>query len=190
MLHTIETLRPGPRIGLTPVWPEMQPRDVIGISQVLPVVVAALSPASLVTIEQPLHIHPSVQVACDLLVYSILRYDMSFLIETHSGIWSCLLPDRETSEETCRRVPPSRNDRAMSGGREGMEIRFLWIRQAGTLPSEVLMNVPVSCSDDQEFALIRKRLLRPIVSSVTYREIGEPGTGHFCLSQEMEEDGL
>lgn len=107
MLHkAMEALPVKPRIGLidTRSGLEMQSRDVgIGISQVLPVVVAALEPsASLVTIEQPeLHIHPSVQVGLgDLLIYSILRYGMNFLIETHSEhlILRLLRRIRETSE--------------------------------------------------------------------------------------------
>lgn len=64
------------------------PQDVgVGISQVLPVVVAAQDrSASLVTIEQPeLHIHPAVQVGLgDLFVDGVNRHELSFLIETHS----------------------------------------------------------------------------------------------------------
>lgn len=65
-----------------------QPQDVgVGISQVLPVVVAAQdSRAGLVSIEQPeLHIHPSVQVGLgDLFIDGALNHGLSFLIETHS----------------------------------------------------------------------------------------------------------
>lgn len=65
-----------------------QPQDVgVGISQVLPVVVAAQdSSASLVCIEQPeLHIHPAVQVGLgDLFIDGALKHELSFLIETHS----------------------------------------------------------------------------------------------------------
>lgn len=65
-----------------------QPQDVgVGISQVLPVVVAARDgSASLVCIEQPeLHIHPAVQVALgDLFIDGVLNHNLSFLIETHS----------------------------------------------------------------------------------------------------------
>lgn len=59
----------------------------VGISQVLPVVVAAQdSAASLVCIEQPeLHIHPAVQVGLgDLFIDGALNQGLSFLIETHS----------------------------------------------------------------------------------------------------------
>lgn len=64
------------------------PQDVgVGISQVLPVVVAAQDrSASLVSIEQPeLHIHPAVQVGLgDLFIDGVLNNGLSFLIETHS----------------------------------------------------------------------------------------------------------
>lgn len=64
------------------------PQDVgVGISQVLPVVVAAQDEmASLVTIEQPeLHIHPAVQVGLgDLFINGALNKGLSFLVETHS----------------------------------------------------------------------------------------------------------
>lgn len=65
-----------------------QPQDVgVGISQVLPVVVAALDgSASIVCVEQPeLHIHPAVQVGLgDLFIDGAMKKDLSFLIETHS----------------------------------------------------------------------------------------------------------
>lgn len=65
-----------------------QPQDVgVGISQVLPVVVAAQDGnASVVCIEQPeLHIHPSVQVGLgDLFIDGAMNKGLSFLIETHS----------------------------------------------------------------------------------------------------------
>jgi predicted ATPase len=80
------------------------PKDVgIGISQVLPVVVAALEPsAALVAIEQPeLHIHPAVQVGLgDLLIKGSKEHGISFLIETHSEhlILRLLRRIREKSE--------------------------------------------------------------------------------------------
>lgn len=82
----------------------VQPRDVgIGISQVLPVVVAALEPSSsLVAIEQPeLHIHPAVQVGLgDLFIKGAKEHGISFLIETHSEhlILRLLRRIRETAE--------------------------------------------------------------------------------------------
>ena len=67
---------------------KLVPRDIgTGISQVLPVVVAALQgDLSLVAIEQPeLHIHPAMQVALgDLFLQQIRGERKQFLIETHS----------------------------------------------------------------------------------------------------------
>lgn len=67
---------------------EHDPQDVgIGVSQILPVVVAALdSRASLVCVEQPeLHVHPAVQVGLgDLFIEGAVNQGLSFLIETHS----------------------------------------------------------------------------------------------------------
>ncbi len=83
----------------------LQPRDVgIGISQVLPVVAAALEPsASIVTIEQPeLHIHPAIQVGLgDLFIHSAFKHGMTFLIETHSEhlMLRLLRRIREAAEE-------------------------------------------------------------------------------------------
>lgn len=66
----------------------LHPQDVgVGISQVLPVVVAAQDgSASLVCIEQPeLHIHPAVQVGLgDLFIDGAVNQGLAFLIETHS----------------------------------------------------------------------------------------------------------
>ncbi len=82
----------------------VQPRDVgIGISQVLPVVVAALEPsASLVAIEQPeLHIHPAIQIGLgDLFTKGAKEHGINFLIETHSEhlILRLLRRIRETAE--------------------------------------------------------------------------------------------
>lgn len=68
---------------------ELSPQDIgVGISQVLPVVVAALhQKTGLVAIEQPeLHIHPAFQVALgDLFIEQIReRPDLTFILETHS----------------------------------------------------------------------------------------------------------
>ncbi len=59
----------------------------VGISQVLPFVVACLHPKKkLLSAEQPeLHIHPALQVALgDLLIQSAIGEEKQFLIETHS----------------------------------------------------------------------------------------------------------
>lgn len=68
---------------------ELEPQDIgVGISQVLPVVVAALSYKSgFVAVEQPeLHIHPALQVALgDLFIEQInTNQDLIFILETHS----------------------------------------------------------------------------------------------------------
>lgn len=68
---------------------ELAPQDIgVGISQVIPVVVAALHhKTGLVVIEQPeLHIHPAFQVALgDLFIEQVRQYpDLIFILETHS----------------------------------------------------------------------------------------------------------
>lgn len=68
---------------------ELAPQDIgVGISQVLPVMVAALHrKTGIVAIEQPeLHIHPAFQVALgDLFIEQIRqRPDLTFILETHS----------------------------------------------------------------------------------------------------------
>lgn len=93
------------RAGLT-----LHPQDVgVGISQVLPVVVAAQDgSASVVCIEQPeLHIHPAVQVGLgDLFIDGALNQGLSFLIETHSEhlILRLLRRIREAAEMTSNAV--------------------------------------------------------------------------------------
>lgn len=84
----------------------LQPQDVgVGISQVLPVVVAAQDgSASVVCIEQPeLHIHPAVQVGLgDLFIDGAVNQGLSFLVETHSEhlILRLLRRIREAAELT------------------------------------------------------------------------------------------
>ncbi len=59
----------------------------VGVSQVIPVIVAALNARSgLVSIEQPeLHVHPAWQTALgDLFISSSANSDVNFIIETHS----------------------------------------------------------------------------------------------------------
>lgn len=68
---------------------ELEPQDIgVGISQVLPVVVAALHRKNgFVAIEQPeLHIHPAFQVALgDLFIEQVRECpDLTFILETHS----------------------------------------------------------------------------------------------------------
>jgi len=67
---------------------KVYPQDIgMGISQAMPIVVAALhTRRGIVAIEQPeLHIHPAFQVALgDLFVSQIQDKDLYFLLETHS----------------------------------------------------------------------------------------------------------
>lgn len=84
---------------------ELLPQDIgVGISQVVPVIVAALSARrGFVAIEQPeLHIHPAFQVALgDLFIEQVREYpDVIFLLETHSEhmMLRLLRRIRETSE--------------------------------------------------------------------------------------------
>jgi len=92
---------------------ELTPQDIgVGISQVLPVVVAALHHnAGLVAIEQPeLHIHPAFQVALgDLFIEQIRECsDLTFILETHSEhlMLRFLRRIRETGENE---APKNRN---------------------------------------------------------------------------------
>jgi predicted ATPase len=84
---------------------EHEPQDVgVGISQILPVAVAALDGrATLVCIEQPeLHVHPAVQVGLgDLFIEGAINQGLSFLIETHSEhmILRLLRRIREVNED-------------------------------------------------------------------------------------------
>ncbi|RYV01889.1 hypothetical protein SOPP22_12065 [Shewanella sp. OPT22] len=81
---------------------DVMPSDIgVGVSQLMPLVVAALSRDNgLVSIEQPeLHVHPRVQVATGDL-FTQLKSKPNFLIETHSEhiILRLLRRIRETSE--------------------------------------------------------------------------------------------
>lgn len=92
---------------------ELAPQDIgVGISQVLPVVVAALkNKTGIVAIEQPeLHIHPAFQVALgDLFIEQIRQHpDLNFILETHSEhlMLRFLRRIRETDENE---APKNRN---------------------------------------------------------------------------------
>lgn len=88
---------------------EVQPYDIgIGISQVLPVVVAALDRKSdFLMIEQPeLHVHPGLQVSMgDLFVSQVQDGRKTFVLETHSEhlLLRLLRRIRETEE---KELPP------------------------------------------------------------------------------------
>ena len=87
----------------------LHPQDVgVGISQVLPVVVAAQDgSASVVCIEQPeLHIHPAVQVGLgDLFIDGVSNQRLSFLVETHSEHLVMRL-QRRLREKILGELPP------------------------------------------------------------------------------------
>jgi len=91
---------------------KLAPQDIgVGISQVLPVVVAALHyKTGLLIIEQPeLHIHPALQVALgDLFISQIQDGGICFLLETHSEhlLLRLLRRIRETSESE---LPPGKD---------------------------------------------------------------------------------
>jgi len=66
---------------------EVKPQDIgIGISQLLPVLVAASYKNGLIAVEQPeLHLHPKVQVELgDFFIEQATKKNTLFLIETHS----------------------------------------------------------------------------------------------------------
>jgi predicted ATPase len=100
------------------------PQDVgVGISQVLPVVVAAQDDAaSVVCIEQPeLHIHPAVQVGLgDLFIDGVLNQGLSFLVETHSEHLVMRL-QRRLREKVLGELPPE----ALSLGPQDVSFIFL-----------------------------------------------------------------
>jgi hypothetical protein len=91
---------------------ELEPPDIgVGITQVLPVVVAALHhKTGLVAVEQPeLHIHPAFQVALgDIFIEQVRKHvDLKFILETHSEhlMLRFLRRIRETGEQE---APPDR----------------------------------------------------------------------------------
>lgn len=90
---------------------ELEPQDVgVGVSQLVPVVVAVLDKhRGLTAVEQPeLHLHPAVQVALgDLLIEGIRVTDRVLLVETHSEhlLLRLLRRIRETAE---RELPKPR----------------------------------------------------------------------------------
>lgn len=88
---------------------ELQPQDVgIGISQLIPVVVAALDNSSMLElIEQPeLHLHPAVQVALgDLFIHATSLKQKTLIVETHSEHLTLRIM-RRIRETTTGTLPP------------------------------------------------------------------------------------
>jgi hypothetical protein len=121
---------------------ELAPSEVgVGLSQVLPVVVAALdSPNGLVSIEQPeLHIHPAMQVGLgDLFIEGALKRGTQFLIESHSEhlILRLLRRIRETTDgELPPDMPEVKPEHVgvlyVDNGEGGMRITSLPIDETG-----------------------------------------------------------
>ena len=90
---------------------KLMPQDIgVGISQSLPIIVAALYlKEGILAIEQPeLHIHPALQVAMgDLFISQIQEKALCFLLETHSEhlMLRFLRRIRETDE---KELPPGK----------------------------------------------------------------------------------
>jgi hypothetical protein len=110
---------------------EVQPYDIgVGISRVIPVVVAALdTQQGIVAVEQPeLHLHPAVQAELgDLFIESALGVrDNVTLIETHSEhlILRVLRRIRESSANKNESTPPVTPD--------DLSLLFVGNRQTGT----------------------------------------------------------
>jgi predicted ATPase len=113
-----------------------------GISQVIPVVVAALGRASLSLIEQPeIHVHPAIQVGLgDLFIEAVTRDSghRTMLVETHSEhvILRILRRIRETTEQDLAEGAPAFSAEKLSvlyveGNSEGVRIRRLQVDERG-----------------------------------------------------------
>jgi hypothetical protein len=121
---------------------ELSPHDIgVGISQVLPVVVAALHRESgVVVIEQPeLHIHPAFQVALgDLFIEQIRqRSGLTFILETHSEhlMLRFLRRVRETGEnkapENLTLVPEELSINFIETGKNGVSCFTIRVDEEG-----------------------------------------------------------
>ena len=110
---------------------EVQPHDIgVGISQVIPVVVAALdAERAILAVEQPeLHLHPAVQAALgDLFIECAMcgRDNLATIVETHSEhlILRVLRRIRETSA--------NKNEATLSISPEDLSLLFVGNRQTG-----------------------------------------------------------
>jgi predicted ATPase len=121
---------------------EVQPYDIgIGISQVLPVVVAAIDKKSdFIIIEQPeLHIHPGLQVNMgDLFISQIQDREKTFILETHSEhlLLRLLRRIRETHEgelppDTDPLTPEQLSVNYIEPTDDGLRVRQLMISKEG-----------------------------------------------------------
>lgn len=111
---------------------EVQPHDIgVGISQVIPVVVAALdAERAILAVEQPeLHLHPAVQAALgDLFIECAMcgRDNVATIVETHSEhlILRVLRRIRETTA--------NKNEATLSIDPDDLSLLFVGNRQTGT----------------------------------------------------------
>lgn len=121
---------------------EVQPYDIgIGISQVLPVVVAAIDNKSdFIIIEQPeLHIHPGLQVCMgDLFISQIQDGEKTFILETHSEHLLLRLlrriretHDRELPPEIAPLSPEQISVNYIEPSDDGLRVRQLMVSEDG-----------------------------------------------------------
>jgi len=108
---------------------ELKPQDIgVGVSQLLPIVVAALATEDgMVAMEQPeLHIHPALQVALgDLFIHRVKEREVCFLIETHSE--HLLLRFLRRIRETTANELPTDVD-----GLSPEQLSVLFVKKSGT----------------------------------------------------------
>jgi hypothetical protein len=117
---------------------ELLPQDVgVGISQVVPVIVAALDPgADIVAVEQPeLHAHPALQVGLGDLLISQITKGKTFIIETHSEhlLLRLMRRIRETSGE-------SLNNKALRLTVKDLSVLFFEMIKQQTIVREMPLN--------------------------------------------------
>ncbi len=123
---------------------KLMPQDIgVGISQSLPIIIAALYlKEGILAIEQPeLHIHPALQVAMgDLFISQIQEKERCFLLETHSEhlMLRLLRRIRETDENE---LPPGK----FPLHPEQLAVYFVEQSQAG------ITAIPIRISQEGEF---------------------------------------
>lgn len=117
---------------------EVSPQDVgVGVSQLIPVIVAALSKPGIVAIEQPeLHIHPAWQVVLgDLFLSQAQEEGARFLLETHSEhlVLRIMRRMRETFSKT---IPPG----APKAEPKDVAVYYVEIDEGQTIIREMPLN--------------------------------------------------
>lgn len=124
---------------------EVMAQDIgVGISQVVPVVVAAIQQKSgVIAIEQPeLHIHPAIQVELgDLFANYALEHNIQFLLETHS---------EHIILRLLRRIRESNRDGQTVAKRgltkDMVAVHYIWPTEEGTK----FKNLPINDNGDFE----------------------------------------